>query len=675
MTRRRATIRAVIGGVAALALALGGATAAVAAESTAGTGTISGTVTATAGGGALAGIDVHAESDDGLGSADAVTNATGAYTLDGLVDGDYVVRFSAPDDSLVTEYWNDTRESWRAERITVTGGSTSTGIDAALAAQPSASITGTVTREDDGSPVSGVTVSVSGPGGAWASTLTEADGAYTLDALAAGSYVVSFFPEGTDLKREYWQGTFDQAQATPVVIDDGETRSGIDASLVQGGAIQGVVTREDDGTGIAGADVQALDDNSEIVAATTAGAAGEYTLAGLPAGSYRLRFASSDADVAAEYWKDTYDWNAATLITVTEGQTATDVDASLAGLGYISGTVTRSVGEEPLSAAVAFYAAGSGVDVFFVDTNPDGTFRVPVVAGTYRVLFHSNERGLMEEYWKDAFLWENATLLTVAPGEEIVGIDAALGKPAGIVGTVTLDSDVVDDVRVEAWSNGAMVNDTRADPLTGAYSLAVPQGTYILKASATFTDGTTTAKPQFFDGVATAAEATPVSVPEGEAVSGIDFALTVDTAPEPKPVLTLSAGSIRAGKDITVSGTGFAPGATIAFELRSDPIALGTLRAGADGALEGTLRIPASAPAGAHTLVALSGSAVIASTALTVTAAAGTGTGSGGQTGGATAPGGGLASTGADAPVAIIALGVLLAVMGGMLVRRRRVKS
>lgn len=675
MTRRRGTIRAAIGGVAALALALGGATAAVAAESTAGTGTISGTVTATAGGGALAGIDVHAESDDGLGSADAVTNATGAYTLDGLVDGDYVVRFSAPDDSLVTEYWNDTRESWRAERITVTGGATSTGIDAALAAQPSASITGTVTREDDGSPVSGVTVSVSGPGGAWASTLTEADGAYTLDALAAGSYVVSFFPEGTDLKREYWQGTFDQAQATPVVIDDGETRSGIDASLVPGGAIQGVVTREDDGTGIAGADVQALDDNNEIVAATTAGASGEYTLAGLPAGSYRLRFASSDADVAAEYWKDTYDWNAATLITVTEGQTATDVDVSLAGLGYISGTVTRSVGEEPLSAAVAFYAAGSGVDVFFVDTNPDGTFRVPVVAGTYRVLFHSNERGLMEEYWKDAFLWENATLLTVAPGEEIVGIDAALGKPAGIAGTVTLDSDVVDDVRVEAWSNGAMVNDTRADPLTGAYSLAVPQGTYILKASATFTDGTTTAKPQFFDGVATAAEATPVSVPEGEAVSGIDFALTVDTAPEPKPVLTLSAGSIRAGKDITVSGTGFAPGATIAFELRSDPIALGTLRAGADGALEGTLRIPASAPAGAHTLVALSGSAVIASTALTVTAAAGTGTGSGGQTGGATAPGGGLASTGADAPVAIIALGVLLAVMGGMLVRRRRVES
>ena len=549
------------------------------------------------------------------------------------------------------------------------------GVTAAAAEDPvvAGSISGTVVRDDDGTPVAGVTVSADGPTGA--SVTTDSTGTYTLPNLAAGSYIVSFFPEGTDLKREYWKDASDYSQAIPVVVGEGEAVSAIDASLVQGGSIQGIVTREDDGSAIAGAEVQALDSNNEIVAAATAGASGEYILGGLPTGSYRVRFASSDAELLPEYWKDAYGWDAATLIAVTEPQGITDIDASLAEVGYISGTVTRSASDEPLSASVAFYAAGTGLDVFFVDTNSDGTFRIPVVAGTYRVLFHSNERGIMEEYWKDAFLWENATLLTVAPGEEVAGIDAALGKPAQITGTVTIDSDAADDVRVEAWSNGTMVNDTRADPVTGAYSLTVPHGTYILKASPTFSDGTTTAKPQFFDGVATAAEATPVSVLEGEAISGIDFALTVDTTPEVKPTLTLSAGSIRAGKDITISGTGFAPGATIAFELHSDPITLGTLTADADGVLQGALRIPASAPAGAHTLVALSGTTVLASTALTVTAAAGTGTGSGGQTGGATAPGGGLASTGADTPIAIVAIGVLLAVMGGMLVRRRRVES
>ncbi len=554
------------------------------------------------------------------------------------------------------------------------------GVTAAAAVEPAAaagSISGTVVRDDDGTPVVGVTVSADGP--TWASVTTDSAGAYTLPNLAAGSYIVSFFPEGTDLKREYWRDASDYSQAAPVVVGDGEAVSAIDASLVQGGAIQGIVTREDDGTAIAGADVQALDGNNEIVAATTAGASGEYTLGGLPTGSYRVRFASSDAELAAEYWKDAYGWGAATLITVTEPQTITDIDASLAEVGYISGTVTRSASDEPLSASVAFYAAGTGLDVFFVDTNSDGTFRIPVVAGTYRVLFHANERGIMEEYWKDAFLWENATLLTVAPGEEVVGIDAALGKPARITGAVTIDSDAADDVRVEAWSNGTMVNDTRADPVTGAYSLAVPHGTYILKASATFSDGTTTAKPQFFDGVATAAEATPVSVPEGEAISGIDFALTVDTAPEVKPALTLGVDSIRAGNDIAISGTGFAPGATIAFELHSDPIALGMLTADADGMLQGALRIPATAPAGAHTLVALSGTTVLASTPLTVTAAAGTGGQTGGGVaspgGGAATPGGQLATTGADAPVALLAIGVILAMMGGLLVRRRRVES
>lgn len=554
------------------------------------------------------------------------------------------------------------------------------GVTAAAAVEPAAaagSISGTVVRDDDGTPVVGVTVSADGP--TWASVTTDSTGAYTLPNLAAGSYIVSFFAEGTDLKREYWRDASDYSQATPVVLGDGEAVPAIDASLVQGGAIQGIVTREDDGTAIAGADVQALDSNNEIVAATTAGASGEYTLGGLPTGSYRVRFASTDPELAAEYWKDAYGWDAATLITVTEPQSITDIEASLAEVGYISGTVTRSASDEPLSASVAFYAAGTGLDVFFVDTNSDGTFRIPVVAGTYRVLFHSNERGIMEEYWKDAFLWENATLLTVAPGQEVVGIDAALGKPAQITGAVTIDSDAADDVRVEAWSNGTMVNDTRADPVTGAYSLTVPHGTYILKASATFSDGTTTAKPQFFDGVATAAEATPVSVPEGEAISGIDFALTVDTTPEVKPALTLSAGSIRAGKDITVSGTGFTPGAVITFELHSDPITLGTLTADADGVLQGALRIPATAPAGAHTLVALSGTTVLASTPLTVTAAAGTGGQTGGGVaspgGGAATPGGQLATTGADAPVALLALGVILAMMGGLLVRRRRVES
>ncbi|WP_435747925.1 carboxypeptidase regulatory-like domain-containing protein [Microbacterium sp. PMB16] len=670
MMRRRGMLRAVVGGMAAFALALGGATAAVAAdEPTAGTGSISGTVTSKLDGAALAGVDVHAESDDGLGSADAVTDASGAYTLDGLVDGDYVVRFSA--DDFATEYWDDARESWRAQRVTVTDGSASAEIDAALSPTPTASITGTVTREDDGSSVAGVTVSASGLDGAWSSTTTDDTGVYTLSSLAAGSYVVSFIPSGTDLKREYWQDTFDYSSATPVVIADGATVSDIDASMVVGAAIEGVVTREDDGSPLGNVAVHALDERNEIVEQAHTDATGKYTLGGLPAGSYRLQFLAPDAELLSEYWKNNYSWSFATQIAVTEKQTVSGVDAALATAGFLSGTVTNGADGEPLFTTVLLYDVNNRFDIAAAYTDDLGKFRIGVPAGTYKILFRSS--GLAEEYWEDAPGWDAATEVTVSAGGEVDGIDAALDNVAQITGTVVMDADEESKVVVEAWADGVEVRSSRANPITGEYSLLLPEGSYVLKASATFASGKTTAKPQFFDGVDTAAEATPVVLTPGTAVGDIDFTLVPDTTgPEPKPTLALSVGSIRAGKDIAISGTGFEPGAKIAFELHSDPIALGTLTADAGGVLKGSLRIPASAPAGKHTLVALSGSTVIASTAVSVTAAA---TPGGPDSGGAATPAGGLASTGMDAPVAVVAIGLMLAVMGGLLVRRRRVES
>lgn len=672
MARRRVINRAVLAGVAAFAIALGGATTAVAAddEPITGVGSISGVVTASADGSPLAGIDVHAETDDGFGTADAVTDETGAYVLEDLVDGDYVVRFSSVDGSVLSEYWNDTRDQWRAERITIVDGAAVPGIDAALAAAPTGSISGTVTRDDDGAPVAGVTVSATGQGGGYASTFTDETGAYTLSSLTDDSYVVSFFADGTDLKREYWEDTSDFADATPVVTD-GTAVVDIDAALAVGAAIEGLVTRADDASPVVGVYVSALDANNEIVGATETNADGTYSLGGLPAGTYRVRFGSPDSELVSEYWKDSYSWNGATLVTVAEKESVTEVDAQLDGVGYISGTVTKSADGSPVSATVLLYDVNNEVGDPYIDTDSEGNYRIAVTPGTYRVLFHAYETGVMEEYWKDAREWEDATFVTVGADEEVEGISAALEVVSTITGTVALDSDEDREVVVEAWADGTLVRTAEANQNTGAYKLVVPEGTYVLKASATFPGSTTTAAPQYFDGVATAAEATPVVAAGRATLTGIDFTLIAGTEPEPKPALTLSSASVRAGNDITVSGTGFEPGQKIAFELRSDPVALGSLTADASGVLSGSFRIPAGTPAGAHTLVALNAeSEIVASVALQVAAASGDAV-SGGATGGEDA----LANTGADLPsfALMTASGLLLA--GLLLVRRRRAHS
>jgi len=106
-----------------------------------------------------------------------------------------------------------------------------------------------------------------------------------------------------------------------------------------------------------------------------------------------------------------------------------------------------------------------------------------------------------------------------------------------------------------------------------------------------------------------------------------------------------------AGSSITVTGTGFEPGESVAIELHSTPVLLGTVIANSSGAISGTFTIPASAPEGSHSLV-LTGSV--------------TGVSSGGIT-----IGGPLAFTGTNpvplglGAVALVGIGI------GLILRRR----
>ncbi len=90
--------------------------------------------------------------------------------------------------------------------------------------------------------------------------------------------------------------------------------------------------------------------------------------------------------------------------------------------------------------------------------------------------------------------------------------------------------------------------------------------------------------------------------------------------PEVPAKVELGAASVKAGGTVTVSGSGFAEGAQLRFELRSDPVQLGTATAGTDGSFQRTLTIPANTPAGAHTLAVIRADGTEITTSLTVTA-------------------------------------------------------
>ena len=154
--------------------------------------------------------------------------------------------------------------------------------------------------------------------------------------------------------------------------------------------------------------------------------------------------------------------------------------------------------------------------------------------------------------------------------------------------------------------------------------------------------------------------------------------------------IAASSGSAVQGGTVTVTGSGFAPGETVALELHSDVVALGETTADATGAVSAVVTVPASAPVGAHHIVAIGRTSQrTASTALAVTAAEASGGGAGdGATGGSPA-GGAAAPVGSSgaAPSELAATGgafagggVLLAAAGAIaagaaLIARRRSRS
>ncbi|MGH9029590.1 MAG: LPXTG cell wall anchor domain-containing protein [Acidimicrobiales bacterium] len=125
------------------------------------------------------------------------------------------------------------------------------------------------------------------------------------------------------------------------------------------------------------------------------------------------------------------------------------------------------------------------------------------------------------------------------------------------------------------------------------------------------------------------------------------------------------------GCTLTLTGTGFQPGETVALVLDGTPVSLGTTTADPSGDFTQGVSIPANSTAGAHTIVATGEtSGAVASFAITLTSST---TGVSSPTT-PSAPSSSLPLTGADISAMVGAAAVAIA-LGAMLVlasRRRR---
>lgn len=432
-------------------------------------------------------------------------NADGTYALPGIPEGSYKLHFLtgtynvAHGTSLVSSYYAGTQDPDLATPVSVTWDTETPDIDIDLPA--GGWISGTVTG--GGAALGGgIYLNVYSIDGTrwWGATYTDAADEYEVRGLPAGDYAISYstysynVANGTHLLDEWYLHQESDSSATPVTVAVGAGTTA-DTDLRVAGSISGTVT----GGGGPLDDVY-VDVQNAITGAWVGGAAtdadGEYTVEGLPAGSFRLWFGPSDHNSAngtsymAEYYANARVEADATPVSVALSTVTPNIDADLEVGGSISGTVTGDGG--PLD-GLWVQAYADGIGTFYAQTDVGGHYTITgLPTGDYRIYFdpdsynNDNATDFLEEYYNNVSDSDDATLVDVTIGVDSPNINADLEVGGSVSGTVTGDGGPVADLEVELWESttGHYAGSANTDAL-GKYTVSgLATGSYIVKFNA-----------------------------------------------------------------------------------------------------------------------------------------------------------------------------------------------
>jgi hypothetical protein len=283
----------------------------------------------------IEGIEVCAyqAGGEGLFGECAKTESRGEYTITGLSAGQYEVAFSSPANSglnYVTQYYNNQSSASEATTVTVTAGSIDPLVDTRL--REGGRITGVAMDASSKHAVGGIEVCAFDPQSEGIGcALTDADGEYTIAGLAHGEYIVEFFSPSEnqlDYVTQFYDDKASFSEATPVSVEEGGTKSGIDAELEQGGQIAGEVTGVSTGAPLRDVLVCALSQSAKAEGCSVTNTSGTYTIPVLPAGVYRVGF-DGGKNYITQYYNNKLSFSEAQEVPVAAGGTATGIDAAM----------------------------------------------------------------------------------------------------------------------------------------------------------------------------------------------------------------------------------------------------------------------------------------------------------------------------------------------------------
>jgi hypothetical protein len=270
------------------------------------------------------------------------TDAEGEYSIDGLQAASYRVGFhveSNPSLNYVPQWYNGKAHPEEADPVELAAGE-SKQINAQL--QTGGQIKGTVADHDTDSPIKGVEVCAESvdfrqDGEFGYCGRSNAAGEFAVKNLGTGHYRLEFRTEG--------HVNYVETQSSEISLTAGEEIE-FGALLVPGIEVAGTLTEAGTGTPISGLlapnsvpSVCALNSATEArVKCASAEAGGQYSIPGLPPGTYVVAFALDWVEEGLDlhpdgyvrrYWQEVPAFDEATLLSAPPGAVLGEIDAVL----------------------------------------------------------------------------------------------------------------------------------------------------------------------------------------------------------------------------------------------------------------------------------------------------------------------------------------------------------
>jgi len=191
------------------------------------------------------------------------------------------------------------------------------------------------------------------------------------------------------------------------------------------GSISGTV-QDGSSAGIAGVLVSVYDAGSgALLRSTLSDALGRYSVANLPAGSYKIGYHGEAQGYLSQYSSNEASRSAADPVQVASGNVAAPA-AVLQGGASISGAVTSQAGSGIAGVLVIAYHAESSFSASSV-TGSDGSYQLRgLPAGSYQVNFNAGSTGYVGQWWRNASSMPASESVALGAGGAAAAVSAVL---------------------------------------------------------------------------------------------------------------------------------------------------------------------------------------------------------------------------------------------------------